>query len=29
MSKEMREQIGRFKDFILKESVSKSNDFEN
>jgi hypothetical protein len=28
MSKEMREQIDRFKDFILKESVSKSTDFE-
>jgi hypothetical protein len=28
MSKEMREQIDRFKDFLLKESVSKSTDFE-
>jgi hypothetical protein len=28
MSKEMREQIDRFKDFVLKESVSKPTDFE-
>lgn len=28
MSKEMREHIDKFKDFIIKESVDKSNDFE-
>ena len=28
MSKEMREYINKFKDFIIKESVDKSNDFE-
>lgn len=28
MSKEIREQIDKFKDFILKESVNKSSDFE-
>lgn len=28
MSKEMRENIDNFKDFIIKESVDKSNDFE-
>ncbi len=28
MSGEMREQIDRFKDFILKESVSKTTNFE-
>ena len=28
MSKEMRENIDKFKDFILKESINKSIDFE-
>jgi hypothetical protein len=28
MSKEIREQIDRFKDFVLKESINKSTDFE-